>query len=45
MVRKVIDRTGKERVNKFGSKLIIKEYRKRLELLCEMWMQSRENKS
>ena len=28
MVRKVIDRTGEERVNKFGSKMIIKEYRK-----------------
>ena len=28
MGRKVIDRTGEERVNKFGSKMIIKEYRK-----------------
>ena len=28
MGRKAVDRTGEERVNKFGSKMIIKEYRK-----------------
>ena len=28
MGRKVIDRTGEERLNKFGSKMVIKEYRK-----------------
>ena len=28
MGKKVVDRTGEERVNKFGSKMIIKEYRK-----------------
>ena len=27
MGRKAVDRTGEERVNKFGSKMIIKEYR------------------
>lgn len=28
MGRKTINRTGEERVNNFGSKMIIKEYRK-----------------
>ena len=28
MGRKVIDRTGEERINSFGSKMVIKEYRK-----------------
>ena len=32
MVRKVIDRTGEERVNKFGSKMIIKEYRSSIDI-------------
>ena len=28
MGRKAIDRTGEERINSFGSKIVIKEYRK-----------------
>ena len=28
MGRKVIDRTGEERINSFGSKMVIKKYRK-----------------
>ena len=32
MGRKAIDRTGEERVNKFGSKMIIKEYRKAMDI-------------
>ena len=32
MGRKVIDRTGEERLNKFGSKMVIKEYRKKIKM-------------
>lgn len=32
MGRKKIDRTGEESYNKFGSKMVIKEYRKRVDI-------------
>ena len=32
MGRKVIDRTGEENINEFGSKMIIKEYRNALDI-------------
>ena len=32
MGRKVINRTGEEKVNSFGSKIVIKEYRKRRDI-------------
>ena len=34
MGRKVIDRTGEERINSFGSKMIIKD------LLCELFLEN-----
>ena len=32
MGRKIIDRTGEENTNNFGSKMIIKKYRKRVDI-------------
>lgn len=44
MKRKVINRTGEENVNSFGSKMVIKEYRKYMDISV-LERQNRRDKS